>query len=90
MSFQTRKTFVHLQKTNWDIFDEILWWNLFDEIFDETTVLLMWKDMRVINDRILTSKYLLWVFFGKHLTCKMPFHELKVPLVRMVVHVKLL
>ncbi len=38
-----------------------------DYIFDETIVLLMWNDMRVINDRILTSKYLLWVFFGKHL-----------------------
>ncbi len=23
MSFQTRKTFVHLRNTNWDVFDEI-------------------------------------------------------------------
>ncbi len=49
MSFQTHKTFIHLQKTNQDIFDEIRWWNLFDDIFDETTVLLMWNDMMVID-----------------------------------------
>ncbi len=64
MSFQTHKTFIHLQKTNQDIFDEIRWWNLFDEIVDETTVLLMWNDMMVIDDRILTSKYLLWVLLA--------------------------
>ncbi len=58
MSFQPRKTFVHLQKTNYDIFDEIE-----DNIFDETAVLLMWNDMRVINGRIITSKYRLLVFF---------------------------
>ncbi len=37
-----------------------------DDIFDETTILLMWNDMRVLNYIILISKYLLCVvvFFG--------------------------
>ncbi len=28
---------------------KFVWWNLFDAIFDETTVLLMWNDMMVID-----------------------------------------
>ncbi len=34
-----------------------------DEMFDETTVLLMWNDMRVTNDRILTSNEFFWQTF---------------------------
>ncbi len=32
-----------------------------DDMFDETTVLLTWNDMRVINDIILTSKVFLFL-----------------------------
>ncbi len=34
-----------------------------DEMFDETTVLLIWNDMRVIHDRILTSNEFFWQTF---------------------------
>ncbi len=54
-SFQTRKTLLFIFRKQIKIF----LMKSDDDMFDETTVLLTWNDMRVINDIILTSKYLL-------------------------------
>ncbi len=79
ITYQTRKTSFKCSSSENKL--RYFWWNLFNEMFDETMVLLMWNDMRVIKDKMSTSKYFLWVF----LKCKIRFHELRVSFVRMAI-----